>query len=380
MVRQTLAILHDAYRELNARKMFWIALLLSGLAMGAFAIIGVTPHGLAFGTWEWETPYIPPASQYKFLFNTLMVDWWLTWAVLILALVSTAGIFPDFLSGGSVDLFISKPISRLRLFLTKYFAGMLYAFLQVTIFAIVAFIVFGTRGHMWEPRLFLAVPIVLCLFSYLYAISVLLGVLTRSTVATLLLTVLIWGIIGGMHFGEIRLAALKNIYTRRIETIDKDISNLDKAPTTATTNAQSRSALKSMAGVLGVHLTSALSPERDRLMRRREEATKGLGFFTVVHRIAYPLHLVLPKTSETSDLLNRSILSTDEFLELLEGRRDEMAQRFRRQVREQDMFYVNDEIAIIRQGRSAGMTLASSLAFEVVIVGLAAWIFCRRDF
>jgi ABC-type transport system involved in multi-copper enzyme maturation permease subunit len=313
-----------------------------------------------------------------------MVDWWLTWAVLILALVSTAGIFPDFLSGGSVDLFISKPISRLRLFLTKYFTGMLYAFLQVTIFAIVAFIVFGTRGHMWEPRLFLAIPIVLCLFSYLYAISVLLGVLTRSTVATLLLTVLIWGIIGGMHFGEIRLAALKNIYARRIDAIDTDIANLDKAPPRATTNLSTnpsaKSALKSMANMFGVRMPAALSPERDRLNRRREEAVKGLHFFTVVHRIAYPLHLVLPQTSETTDLLTRSILSTDDFLEMLEGRRDEMAQRFRRQVREQDMFYVNDEIAIIRSGRSTAVTLASSLGFEVVIVVLAAWIFCRRDF
>ena len=89
---------------------------------------------------------------------------------------------------------------------------MLFAFLQVSIFSVVAFFVMGTRGKMWEPRLFLAIPIVLCLFSYLYAISVLLGVITRSTIATLLLTVLLWAIIGGMHFSEVRLQALRNIY------------------------------------------------------------------------------------------------------------------------------------------------------------------------
>ena len=86
---------------------------------------------------------------------------------------------------------------------------------------------------MWEPRLFLAIPIVLCLFSYLYAISVLLGVITRSTIATLLLTVLLWAIIGGMHFSEVRLQALRNIYARRIETIDQDLAAMDAAPPTS---------------------------------------------------------------------------------------------------------------------------------------------------
>ena len=171
VLRQTLALLHDAYRELNSKRMFWISLILSGVAMGAFGVIAVTKYGLTFAGYDWESSFIPPKSQYKFLFSSMMIDWWLTWAVLILAIISTAGIFPDFLSGGSIDLFISKPIGRLRLFLTKYFTGMLFAFLQVSIFSVVAFFVMGTRGKMWEPRLFLAIPIMLCLFSYLYTIA-----------------------------------------------------------------------------------------------------------------------------------------------------------------------------------------------------------------
>src|SRR5205814_3639124 len=158
--------------------------------------MSVSPTGLTFASHDWQSPYIPAESQYKYFFNYIIVDGWLTWGMLILAMVSTAGIFPDFLSGGAIDLFISKPISRLRLFLTKYLCGMLFVLLQVTIFAIVAFIVVGVRGTMWEPRLFLAIPIVLCMFSYLYAISILFGVLTRSTVAALLMTILTWALIG----------------------------------------------------------------------------------------------------------------------------------------------------------------------------------------
>lgn len=375
-LRQTLAILHDAYRELNAKRMFWITLIISGVTIGAWAIVSIGPNGLMMAGTNWESPYIPARSEYKFLFTSIVIDWWLTWGVLILALISTAGIFPDFLSGGSVDLYIAKPISRLRLFLTKYFSGMLFAFLQVLIFAIVSFFVVGTRAHMWEPRLFLAIPITLCLFSYLYTISVLLGVLTRSTVATLLLTILAWALIGGVHFGEVRLLALKNVFQQRIERIDRQLGEI----TSATTKPRPSGVLQSAASMLGIRLPRAITPERDRLIARRENTASWLRIFGVMHRMTYPVHLLLPKTSETADLLDQSLLTTDEFLELLSGKREQIQENFRRQVREQDMFDIPQEIELIRRGRSTTSILASSLAVEGIMLGVAAWIFCRRDF
>jgi ABC-type transport system involved in multi-copper enzyme maturation permease subunit len=378
MVRQTLAILHDAYRELNSKRMFWITLIISAVTIGGWAIISIGPNGLMLAGTDWETPYIPPMSEYKFLFTTIVIDWWLTWGVLILALISTAGIFPDFLSGGSVDLYIAKPISRARLFVTKYFCGMLFAFLQVAIFSVVAFFVVGIRAHLWEPRLFLAIPIALCLFSYLYTIAVLLGVLTRSTVATLLLTILLWGVVGGVHFSEVRMLAMKNVFERRIERLDQQIANLDHAR--PTTNQAAAGALHSAASMLGLHLPRVVSPERDRLVARRDNTASWVRIFGTMHRLTYPVHLILPKTSETSDLLDHALLTSDEFLDLLSGRKQEMQENFRRQVRDPDVFDIPGEIDTIRRSRSTQSILLSSLAFEAVILGLSAWIFCRRDF
>src|SRR5438552_350159 len=42
MIRQTLALLLDAYRELNARKLFWIVLSISLLVAAAFALVLAT--------------------------------------------------------------------------------------------------------------------------------------------------------------------------------------------------------------------------------------------------------------------------------------------------------------------------------------------------
>jgi ABC-type transport system involved in multi-copper enzyme maturation permease subunit len=379
VVRQTWAILLDAYRELNSKRMFWFVLVLSGIAIAAFAVVGVGPYGLTIAGYDSESSFVPAKSQYKWLFSSTMIDWWLTWGVLILAIISTAGIFPDFLAGGSVDLFIAKPISRLRLFLTKYFAGMLFAFLQVTCFAIVAFFVVGIRGKMWDWRLFLAIPIVLCLFSYLYAVAVLFGVMTRSTIATLLLTILMWGIIGGIHFGEVRLLAFKHVDERRLERINQQIVDLDKAKPT-TRAVVSSSALKSVAEMLGVHVGRPSSPQRDQLVTRRDDVAGWVAFLTKWHKITYPLHVILPKTSDTADLLEQALIPQDEFTELMSGKQEEMQQRFRGRVRDEEIFTVPEEIDQIRRSRSTQSIVGSSLVFEAAVLGVAAWMFCRKDF
>src|SRR5207237_9963707 len=67
------------------------------------------------------------------------------------------------------------------------------------------FLVLGLRGGAWEPALFLAVPLVVLMFSYLFAVCVLLGVLTRSTVAALLLTLLFWSALWAVHQSEVLL-------------------------------------------------------------------------------------------------------------------------------------------------------------------------------
>ena len=100
---------------------------------------------------------------------------YLTWVAAVLALISTSSMFPDFLTGGSIDLYLSKPIGRVRLFFTKYVSGLMFVALQVSVFAVGSFLVLGWRGHSWEPSLFLAIPIVVIFFSYLYGICVLLG-------------------------------------------------------------------------------------------------------------------------------------------------------------------------------------------------------------
>ena len=97
---QTKALLLDAYRDLNSRKMFWVVLLLNVIVVAGFSAVGVTGNRISI--FSWRIPQEIPIAQfvYKWIFTYVIVGRWLTWAATIMALISTASIFPEFMAGG----------------------------------------------------------------------------------------------------------------------------------------------------------------------------------------------------------------------------------------------------------------------------------------
>jgi ABC-type transport system involved in multi-copper enzyme maturation permease subunit len=409
---KTFALLLDSYRELNSKRLFWIVLALSGIVVFFFAAIGL--DGEAITAFGWKSPFqfaylamLSHATFYKILFTAFGINFWLAWLATILALVSTAGIFPDFMAGGSVDLYLSKPISRLRLFFTKYAGGLLFVTLQVTVFCVACFILLGTRGGSWEPSLFLAVPLVVLMFSYLYSICVLIGVMTRSTIAALLLTILIWGGLWAVQTTETGLlqASIADqrhaaYLDRRIADTQSDLNDLSKpgaeqpttAPTTAPDSAapdiDSPSAAKSWWGWLpgGSTTTSArLRKQLDDLKSEREQLP--VNRFVLAHEIAYAIVFPLPKTSGTIELLTRQLVKLADLPKVndpetstgaADAQADEGRTNFRRRRQEQRVDARDTDIEL--RSRSAVWILGTSCGFEAVVLGLAAWMFCRRDY
>jgi hypothetical protein len=362
MIRQTIAIFLDAYRDLNARKLFWITLILSAVIVGSFAMLGVKPDGLGF--LSYTLPVRNPVRAYNGLFQFLVIGIWLTWIATILAIISTAGIFPDLISGGSIDLYLSKPIGRMRLFLTKYLSGLLFVTLQVLVVATGSFITLGLRGHEWMPRLFLAVPIVVCFFSYLFAICVFLGVITRSTIAALLITILCWGLFAVLDWAEPAVLATANVYESQARQYQQD-------------------AQEDQANVLRAEQdpkSSALLPsyrEAAETSRREAESTAHTArIFRVVQRSAYGIKTVTPKTTDTIDYLYLKVFKPEE-----QGTVDPDTME---QPRRGPFGPIANASArqTVREvnARSAGWIIGTSLLFEGVLVGAAMWIFVRRDY
>ena len=374
MIEQTAAIVHDAYRELNAKKMFWIVLLLSGVVVMIFAAAGVKDEKLTLLGLDTPIPMpLAPADFYRFMFVTLGIAVWLTFGATILAIISTASVFPDFITGGAIDLYLSKPISRLRLFITKLVAGLLFVALQVFVFVGASFLVIGVRGGLWEPGIFLAVPLVLCFFSYLYAFLVLFGVLTRSTLAAVLLTVLVWFVLVLLHTAEHGLLVATNAGEReavmrekRIEWLEGRLAYFDKQPPEKQASAQ--------------NIISSFRKQRDELVAERGgNAVRNMRFF---HKIAYAIKTVLPKTRETVDVMNRQLLREfrrehADILEEGEEPADISSPRVRRRTIMEPAVQQAEETM---RRRPLWWVIGTSLAFETGILALAAWVFSRRDY
>lgn len=386
MIRQTAAIFLDAYRELNARRLFWIVLVLSGLVVLVFAAVGINERGLTFLWWDLGVgPSVGngfgqmtrPFFYKTVLFSQLGIRLWLAWIATILALVSTAGIFPDFLASGAIEFTLSKPIGRLRLFLTKYLAGLLFVTLQVGVFCAACFVVLGLRGAGWSPGIFVAVPLVVVFFSYLFGICVLIGVVTRSTIAALLLTVLAWMLIFGLHAAEQTLLTVREFNQARIVAYERDIA--------AREARQKEAASAEPDGIARGLMEAATRPLREDVLKRRREQLDDMrdtrAWLVPIHRTVLAVKTTLPKTSETIELLQRVLMSRVEIDDTLDRAEESMQNmplddsevpvdsgRVMRRVEEQ------------RRTRSVAWIVGTSLLFEAAVVGLAAWLFWRRDF
>lgn len=368
---QTWAILKDAYRELNARKMFWISLGISVLVVCVFAGLGINENGVEL---LWFTLDTAPLTSnlmskplfYKSLFVNVGLGVWLGWASTILALVSTASIIPDFVSSGAIEGMLARPISRTRLFLTKYFASLLFVVLQALVFTSASVLVIGVRGGVWLWGLFLAVPLITLFFSYLYSISALVGVWTRSTLASLLAALAVWGIVLVVSLAEGGLLIWKISAENPIPLKERDV----EARMLEITQAKE----KSNDPADFVRLEKRLEEAQTKLAEQREKSEQLSKWY----RIAYTAKTLLPKTGETKDLLERSVVNDREMEQMLNMAEDRDRGR-------SGPFGASDMRAVrqaekIGKSRSLWWVIGTSLIFEALIVAWACRIFARRDF
>jgi ABC-type transport system involved in multi-copper enzyme maturation permease subunit len=203
------AIIVDSFRESRDRKIFWVMLIISLFVAAAMACFSFEPGkvSILFGVWEIETDLYTTMGRLRGdLIATIVVDFVLDVVFgmfgIILAIVATAGFFPAFMAGGSIDIVLSKPMSRPALFLAKYIGGLVFILFHACVFVVVTFLVVGFRWHVWLPGYLLTIPLMALLFSYLYAISVLVAVYFRSTVAAVMVTLGAWFVIAGVQSAD----------------------------------------------------------------------------------------------------------------------------------------------------------------------------------
>ncbi len=200
---QIWALIVDSFREARDRKIFWVLIAISVLVAVAMSAVSFDDTGInllfglktiAYDQFQMGGSMEPTQLRRAFAAGGAVniMDSYMGLIGLSLAIVATAGIFPNFMERGAIDVVLAKPLPRWKLFVGKYIGSMAFVLVQATIFIVLTFLVIGLRWKTWLPGYLLGIPLLVIMFSYIYCVCALVGVMTRSTLTAILLSFAAW--------------------------------------------------------------------------------------------------------------------------------------------------------------------------------------------
>ena len=319
---QLLALISDTYRSLKSRGLYWALLYISLGLGGIYASLGCNDKGwsIFFGLLEFPNPELRAGTDWErsLLLTTLegVMDYWMMTFAVLLALFPATTIFPDTMRSGAIDLLLSKPISRLKLFCGKYLGALLFVSMLALILSTICFVSLLVRLNTAYWGIFCSVGLTALIFSFIYSVNVLVGVWTRGNVSALLLTLLFWVFLWVVQKIEFESGlALRSRSTAEMQTPD----------------------MKSISSTL-----------------------------MKVHRLSGRLMDFLPRTRETGELFRRVVAADApySFQEVLQGVRMPSSVK----------------VQLAEPQRPFWKIVGAGLIFEAVALLLAYWNFATRDF
>jgi hypothetical protein len=210
----------------------------------------------------------------------------------------------------------------------------------------------------------------------------LVGVVTRSTVAAVLLTLLAWVMFWGATKTESDVLMWSYAQQYRVSRFERRVAEDER-------QLKELEANPSITNAFGLRTTSLKSDE-EKYRRLAADARQADATLARFHRLAYATLTVLPKTGPTIDLLDRHLIRDREVDALSGGEDDDAnappgAPRFGN-ADESVLYDLPAQMVGERKRRHAlrirplSWVLGTSLGFEAVIFVWGAWVFCRRDY
>src|SRR5450759_877875 len=98
-----------------------------------------------------------------------------------LAVFATAHLVPRLQEKGTIDLYLSRPVGRVPLLLSRYLAGLLLAAVNVAYLIGSVWAIVVAKTHILHPRFLLSGAVILFTIAVLLAFAFLVGVVTSST-------------------------------------------------------------------------------------------------------------------------------------------------------------------------------------------------------
>jgi ABC-type transport system involved in multi-copper enzyme maturation permease subunit len=186
-----LTLIMQTFRELVMRATLIVLLGISSIILIGLALAlssSTTDQGttlLIFGL-----PATPPIPQADFESVVLPLEsslaGGLITGIVLLGIFATAGIIPNALEKGSIDLYISKPLARWEFLLGKFAGAVAVIGANTAYFITLAWLIVGLRLGVWNGAFLMSILTITCMFACIYALVLFLGLLSRSSALTII--------------------------------------------------------------------------------------------------------------------------------------------------------------------------------------------------
>ncbi len=185
------ALIVHTFRELFAKTILYILLGISTLVI-AVMLLGLSASEsdgmvsvLVFGGTMGPPMPVDKFAEIVMMLQTALANG-LYAGIVLFGVFATASVIPDMLEKGTVDLYLSKPISRTELLLGKYLGAIAVMFANALYFIGALWLIVGIKLGVWNVYFLLSALTLTFIFLCLYSIVVFLGVWTRNTAVTII--------------------------------------------------------------------------------------------------------------------------------------------------------------------------------------------------
>ncbi len=202
------ALFLDAYYQVLDNKVFRLLAVLVCLLVLPTFVFGAREQGLVvlFGvkTVSWESlNWLVGGNHNPDLivqrFQDVVVGGLAGSIGILFSIAATAFFVPRMLEKGAADVVFSRPIGRAVLLFARYCAGVLFVALLASSLVLGMHIGLRLVSGRSDPAFLWTILTIVYIFALVHAVSLLVGVLTRSSVAALLATILFFTLNGCVH-------------------------------------------------------------------------------------------------------------------------------------------------------------------------------------
>lgn len=112
-------------------------------------------------------------------------------SVFFLLLIFSASYIPSMLEKGSIDVLLSKPVSRSKIIIAKFLSVVFLAFIILTFLILLIWLMISIKTGIWHFPFLTSILWFTLIFAILYSFQMLLGVITQSSILSLVINLFI---------------------------------------------------------------------------------------------------------------------------------------------------------------------------------------------